>query len=175
MSLFGSSPDDSGLSAAPARSNHKSSLFDENEAGDSKGEASLFNDDAANEESPWSMPTPRKAGNAVRTLLSANDVPESYIDAYDSFGESEYSVDGGKVSLSGARKLFEGSGINVTEQDSIVKLVTGGQGNSLGRNEFNVLLALIGLSKEGEEVSLDSVDERRRSELHPYDRRRSSF
>ena len=34
---------------------------------------------------------------------------------------------------------------------------------SLSRNEFNVLLALIGLAQEGEITSLDSVDERRRS------------
>ena len=171
MSLFGSSPDESGLSATPARSNQKSSLFDDQEAGQSKGGSTLFNDDAADQESPWSMPTPRKGGNAdpVKTLLSANDVPESYIDAYDSFNESDYNAGGGKVSLAGVKKLVEGSGISSADQDKVLSLVTGGQGTPLGRSEFNVLFALIGLSKEGEEVSLDSVDERRRSELYFYD------
>ncbi|KAI0399884.1 hypothetical protein F4802DRAFT_587416 [Xylaria palmicola] len=38
---------------------------------------------------------------------------------------------------------------------------------SLGRDEFNVLLALIALAQEGEPVSLDSVDERRRNLPEP--------
>ena len=170
MSLFGSSPDESGLSAAPAQSNHKSSLFDDQETGQSKGGSTLFNDDVAEQESPWSMPTPRKGGKAdlVKTLLPANDVPESYIDAYDSFSESDYNVESGKISLDGARKLVESTSIGKAEQDEIIKLVTGGQGHPLGRGELNVLLALIGLSKEGEELSLDAVDERRRSELYCY-------
>ena len=43
-------------------------------------------------------------------------------------------------------------------------LVAPGGANELdlGRNEFNVLLALGGLAQEGEVVSLDGVDERRR-------------
>lgn len=44
----------------------------------------------------------------------------------------------------------------------------GRTGVDLGRNEFNVLLALIGLVQEGEVASLDGVDERRRSELFEH-------
>ena len=100
----------------------------------------------------------------VKRLLPAPDVPESYIEAFDALRETSYKVEGGQIGQNGARKLFEGCGLDVAEQDRILRLVTGGQESGLGRSEFNVLLALIGLSQESEEASLDSVDERRRSE-----------
>ena len=166
MSLFGSSPDDSGLSAAPARSNQKSSLFDDEQPSSAQGGSSLFNDDANTGDSPWSMPTPKKTSNSdpVKTLLPANDVPESYMDIFNALLNTEYKSENGTVKVSGAMKVFEGSGLDEAEQARIVKLVTGGQSKALGRSEFNVLLALIGLSQEGEEATtFDSVDERRRS------------
>ena len=166
MSLFGSSPDDSTLSAQPARPNQKSSLFDDEQTLDAKSGTSLFQDEGANGGSPWDMPTPKKAGRSdlVKRLLPPSDVPESYIDAFDALRETEYKAEGGEIGIAGARKLIEGCGLNASEQDRILKLVTGGQRTALARSEFNVLLALIGLSQESEEASLDSVDERRRSE-----------
>lgn len=166
MSLFGSSPDDSSLSAQPARSDQKSSLFDDEQTPGAKLGSSLFDDDGTNGASPWDMPTPKKAGRSdlVKRLLPASDVPESYVDAFDALRETTYKAEGGQIGIAGAKKLFEGCGLDVLEQDRILKLVTGGQETGLGRNEFNVLLALIGLSRESEEASLDAVDERRRSE-----------
>lgn len=166
MSLFGSSPDQSGLSAPQARSEQKSSLF-EDEQGMKKG-ASLFDDEASNKDSPWSMPTPKKAarGDAVKTLLPASDVPESYIDAFDILGRSEHKAEGGKVGIGGVRKILESSRLDRAEQARTLKLVAGDENaGPLGRSEFNVLLALIGLSQENEEASLDSVDERRKGKL----------
>ena len=167
MSLFGSSPDESGLSTAQARSDQKSSLFDDEQPSHAKGGSSLFDDSATNGDSPWSMPTPKKAtrSDPIKTLLPGSDVPESYIDAFDTLGDTEYQAEGGKIKVSGVRKLFEGSGVVSTEQERIINLVTGGQGAPIGRSEFNVLLALTGLAQEGEEVSLDSVDERKRSKV----------
>ena len=165
MSLFGSSPDDSSLSAQPARPNQKSSLFDDEQRQDTKSGTSLFEDEGTNGGSPWDMPTPKRPGKSdlVKKLLPASDVPESYIDAFDALRETSYKAEGGQIGIAGAQKLFEGSGLDASEQDRILKLVTSGQGTGLARNEFNVLLALIGLSQESEEISLDSVDERRRS------------
>ena len=166
MSLFGSSPNESGLSAPSARSGRRSSLFDDEQDSGTKGGSSLFDDDGDNGDSPWSMPTPKKAGKGdpVKTLLPANDVPESYIDAFNALRDTEYKADGGQIKTTGAKKLFEGTGLDGSEQDRILKLVTSGQDSPIGRNEFNVLLALIGLSQEGDEAfTLDSVDERRRS------------
>ena len=166
MSLFGSSPDDSTSSAQPARPNQKSSLFDDEQSLDAKSGTSLFEDEGTNGGSPWDMPTPKKAGRSdlVKRLLPPSDVPESYIDAFDALRETEYKAERGEIGVAGARKLIEGCGLNASEQDRILKLVTGGQRTGLARSEFNVLLALIGLSQESEEASLDSVDERRRSE-----------
>ena len=165
MSLFGSSPDDSSLSAAPARSEPKSSLFDDEQRPSTKSGNSLFDDEGANGDSPWSMPTSKRTSKSdlVKTLLPASDVPESYTDAFDTLIEVGYKVEGGKLGVAGIKKLFEGSGVDATTQDRILKLVTGGQESAMGRNEFNVLLALIGLFQENEEASLDSVDERRKS------------
>ena len=167
MSLFGSSPDDSSLSAAPARSDQKSSLFDDEQRPSTKSGNSLFDDEGTNGDSPWSMPTSKRASKSdlIKTLLPASDVPESYTDAFDTLLEAGYKAEGGKVGVAGTKRLFEGSGVDATTQDRILKLVTGGQESAMGRNEFNVLLALIGLSQENEEASLDSVDERRRSKL----------
>ena len=167
MSLFGSSPDDSSLSAAPARSEPKSSLFDDEQRPSTKSGNSLFDDEGANGDSPWSMPTSKRASKSdlIKTLLPAPDVPESYIDAFDTLVEAGYKMEGGKVGVAGTKKMLEGSGLDATAQDRVLKLVTGGQESAMDRNEFNVLLALVGLSQENEEASLDSVDERRRSKL----------
>ncbi|KAL2052166.1 hypothetical protein ABVK25_007608 [Lepraria finkii] len=168
MALFGSSLDDSSLSAAPTR-DQKSSLFDDEQPPSTKSGNSLFDDEGVKRDSPWSMPTPKRVSKSelVKTLLPASDVPESYIDAFDTLVDSGYKVDGGKIGIAGVKKIFDGSSVYTSNQDKILKLVTGGQGNALGRNEFNVLLALIGLSQENEEASLDSVDERRKSLPEP--------
>ena len=166
MSLFGSSPDDSSLSAQSGRPNQKSSLFDDEQTPGANAASSLFNDEGTNGASSWDMPTPKRAGrdDLIKRLLPASDVPESYINAFDALRQTNYKTEGGQIGIVGAQKLFEGCGLDSSEQDRILKLVTGGQEAGLGRNEFNVLLALIGLSQESEEASLDSIDERRRSE-----------
>lgn len=166
MSLFGSSPDDSSLANQASQSEHKS-LFNETQRPGATSNASLFDDNADSGPSPWSFPTPKKQGRSdlVKTLLPASDVPESYIDAYDILLESGYKVASGSVSLSGAKLVFNGSGLAVAEQTRILSLVTGGEEfrGGLSRSEFNVLVALTGLSQENEEATLDGVDERRKS------------
>ncbi|MDI1489291.1 MAG: Sorting nexin mvp1 [Ramalina farinacea] len=160
MSLFGSSPDDPSP-AANASSQQKSSLFAD-EAPKAKASGGLFNDESANGESPWDMPSSKRAskGDPAKTLLPSPDVPESYIDAYDLLNASE----GGNVNLTAARKLVGGSSIAPQDAEQILNLVSGGHKNpNLGRNEFNLLLALVGLAEEGDELSLDTVDERRKS------------
>ena len=161
MSLFGDEPN-----SAPARS--KTSLFDE-AAPATKSGSGLFADDGDSGQSPWNFPTPKKAarGDLVKTLLPATDVPESYIDAYDSLLRSSDSASGG-VGLTGVKRLLENSSISPEEQQKILSLVVPvGQESTagLGRGEFNVLVALVGLAQEGEDVTLDSVDERRKRML----------
>ena len=158
MSLFGDDAD------APVRP--KSGLFDDDQAAQSKTSSSMFGDSTAdaNEASPWGF-TPKKnagRGSLVQSLLANAEIPDLYIDTFDSVQA------GGKVSASDARQFLGDCGIGSTSQNTIWDIVSnGGESVALGRSEFNVLLALIGLAQEGEELSLDAVDERRRKLPQP--------
>lgn len=129
--------------------------------------------------SPWDMPSPRKKktrAELLRSLLPASDVPDAYIDVFEAAVRDE---DGGStkntVSAGGVARALAASKLDADSQAAIMNVIAPGGSNTtgddgastiaLGRNEFNVLLALIGLAQEGEVISLDSVDERRRSEL----------
>ena len=111
------------------------------------------------------MPKKGKNSEAVKNLLSGSDVPESYIDTYDTILHSGFEASAGKVSLEGAKKVLESSRISPEEQNRIVGLISAGldPNTGFGRAEFNVLLALVGLSQHGEQSTLDDVDERRHS------------
>lgn len=166
MSLFGDDDDHVDQPSRP-RPKQSSSLFDDEPKHANTSSNSLFADDSFGDDSPWSFPTPKKAarGSLVKSLLPASDVPESYIDAFDALLESDKSA-GNNVPLSAARKLLGGSELPDEAQSRILDIVSqpGQEGAGLGRNEFNVLFALIGLAQEGEDITLDSVDERKRSE-----------
>lgn len=170
MSLFGSSPDESSVISQTRRPESKS-LFDDQETPGVAPNSSLF-DDSTGGPSPWGLPTPKKAGKSelVKTLLPASSVPESYVDVYDTLLESGYKTASATVSLAGVQKIYEGAGIDSAEQARILRLITSGQNaeKGLGRSEFNVLLALIALSQQDEESTLDGVDERRKSSYKLY-------
>lgn len=113
------------------------------------------------------MPTPKKVArqNLVKNLLPATDVPESYVDAYDLVLNANERTGVG-IGLGGIKNVLQSSNLSEQEQNKILHFVVpGGQesANGVGRSEFNVLLALIGLGQEGEDITLDGVDERRRS------------
>lgn len=113
------------------------------------------------------MPTPKKAARRelVKNLLPATDVPESYIDSYDAVLDSKDRVGPG-IGLTGIKNIIASSGLSAGDQSKILNLVVPegeDSANGLVRSEFNVLLALIGLGQEGDDITLDGVDERRRS------------
>ncbi|CAK4030076.1 Sorting nexin mvp1 [Lecanosticta acicola] len=154
MSLFGDDTD------VPSRPTNKSSLFDDDTATPAaRNNNSIFVDSAADDsnDSPWGFtPSKRNLGgtrNKVKTLLADADVPDLYIDTFDRLQV------GGFVSTREAKKLVDESGVGAPEREKIWSLV--GQDDRLTRGEVNVLIALIGLAKEGEELGLDAVDERR--------------
>ncbi|KAL4797819.1 hypothetical protein BDV19DRAFT_377331 [Aspergillus venezuelensis] len=168
MSLFGTSPDES--TPDPGRRS-KASLFDDEPSfggggANNFGGSSLFADDDDGLSSPWSNNTAKRTSRdqLVKTLLPDSDVPESYIDAYDlvlSAGERAGSGTG----LTSVRELLSGSGLSATDQAKVLNLVLSGdtdRSNGLSRGEFNVLLALIGLAQEGEDLTFDTVDDRRK-------------
>lgn len=170
MSLFGTPEQDEtpSMQSSFARSRH--SLFDEE---DSSHSNSLFQDDdmAGNgTASPWDLPTPRKPqsrADLLRSILPASDVPDSYIEAFDAIVR-EHGSGGGKVASAGAMRVLAAARLDADAQAKIMSIISPGGGEvSLGRNEFNVLLGLTGLAQEGETVSLDGIDERRRNLPQP--------
>lgn len=166
--MFGESPP----ASASSKPTSKSLFGDEPPSTNRDSTASLFADNNT-DDSPWSMPTPKKTNrqNFVKNLLPATQVPDSYVDTYDSLlsaGEGH----GSGVGLTAARKLLQSSKLGASEQDRILNTVLpSGQSSasSLERGEFNVLLALIGLAQEDEEISLDSVDDRRKRMWYALD------
>lgn len=159
MSLFGDSPP-----ATPSfAGNRASALFDGESEQPKPTGSSLFTENSTS--SPWSMPTPKRNArqNLVKTLLPADEVPDSYVDAFDTLICSEEGSTS-SLGVSTVRKVLGSSGLSHAQQDQILQTVCPSRdATSIGRGEFNVLLALIGLAKEQEDLSLDSVDERRRS------------
>ncbi|CAG8980681.1 hypothetical protein HYALB_00007173 [Hymenoscyphus albidus] len=162
MSLFGSSPEE----AAPiSTSKSRNTLFDDDDSNSaaSRSKSSLFADDDA--QGAWGMPTPKRGraarGDLVKGLLDGAQVPDSYVDTFDNLLKSDGSS--GKISPAGVAKALSAGYLSADAQSRIMSLVTsGGQLSDLNRNEFNVLLALIGLAQEKEDITLDGVDERRR-------------
>lgn len=169
MSLFGSSPP--GESPGPGSNNFgngRSALFEDEPPMTRSTTTALFADDDPGSDSPWDMPTPRKQlsrADMIRNLLPASDVPESYIEAFDKVVSEDGSE--GRIAAGGVARTLAAARLDADAQAQIMGIVApGGRGGevSLDRNQFNVLLALIGLAQEDEAVSLDGVDERRRSE-----------
>lgn len=175
MSLFGSSPPDESPSpqAGNFASNSRTSLFEEPPMTRSTTSALFADDDNTGADSPWDMPTPRKQqtrADVLRTLLPASDAPDSYVEAFDVVAREHGS--GGRIGLGGVTRTLAAAKLGADAQARIMSIVVprGGSGGddddevALDRNQFNVLLALIGLAQEGEVPSLDGVDERRRGE-----------
>lgn len=176
MSLFGSSPENSTPNSAQRS---KASLFADDPVSSSglgttgAATSSLFADDN-DTSSPWTTNTNKRASRTelVKTLLPDTDVPESYIDAYDRVLNAGDRVGAG-IGLTSVREVLAGSGLSASEQARILNLVVSGEFDSgssnigVGRGEFSVLLALVGLAQEGEELTFDAVDDRRKNLPEP--------
>lgn len=180
MSLFGTSPTEGDSPSTPSRSRGGrgaggGGLFDDAPTSSGGGSGLFAGDDGhdghndeSTADSPWDMPTPRKhqsRAELIRKLLPTSDVPESYIETFDRVVRED--GDGsGSVTAAGIANVFATARIDADAQASIMALLAAGGNASdmtLGRAEFSVLLALVGLAQEGDTISLDGVDERRRS------------
>jgi sorting nexin-8 len=101
----------------------------------------------------------------VKNLLPVEEVPEAYVDVFDRLVHEGERLGAG-VTLGGVRKVLKDSGVGLEVQGRILGVVLPegeDEGRGMGRGEFNVLLALVGLAQESEDVTLDGVDERRKS------------
>lgn len=146
----------------------RQSLFDEESPAPRASSSGLFDDDTdgpGGAGSPWDLPTPRKQQNRselLRNLLKPAEVPESYIAIYDAV--LEHNNVAGRVSRKGVALTLAAARLHAADAKRIQDLVAPDGGDTaLGRDEFHVLLALIGLAQENDTISLDSVDERRTS------------
>ena len=163
MSLFGSSPENS----PPTNSSStkpRNTLFDDDEGSAPGSKSTLFADDDT--QGAWGIPTPKRTarGDMVKSLLNGVAVPDSYVDVFDHLLKNETLSSAGKISPEGVASTLSAGRLDADSQGRIMNLVTsGGELSDLNRNEFNVLLALIGLAQENEDITLDGVDERRRS------------
>lgn len=169
MSLFGEPEADENPSMTSSFARSRQSLFDEEDSNNPSNSNSIFQDDdvaGSGTASPWDMPTPRKQhsrADILRNLVPASDAPDSYIETFDSVVRENGS--GGKVASGGTMRVLAAAKISADDQARIMGIIAPGGGEvALGRNEFNVFLGLIGLAQERETISLDGIDERRRSE-----------
>ncbi|KAK0623950.1 hypothetical protein B0T14DRAFT_191566 [Immersiella caudata] len=172
MSLFGSSPPEE---SAPIRSNNfadsRSSLFEDEPPMTKSTTSALFADDDSAQDSPWEgLPTPRKQQtrtDLIRNLLPSSDVPESYIAAFDAVVAEDGSA--GRITSGGVARTLAAAKLAADDQARIMGILAPGGGGdvALNRNEFNVLLALVSLAQEGDSVTLDGIDERRRNLPEP--------
>ncbi|RYP92146.1 hypothetical protein DL770_001727 [Monosporascus sp. CRB-9-2] len=173
MSLFGTSPADEAPPANSSAGRTRNWLFDDNEGSMTQsGSDALFDDDGlggGRSGSALGIPTARKPGSRadlLRNLLAGTEVPDSYIETFDSAIRED--GEGGKVTSSGVTKTLAAAKLSADDQACIMGIVApAGSDAPIGRNEFNVLLALIGLAQEGESVTLDGVDERKRNLPRP--------
>jgi hypothetical protein len=173
MSLFG---DDPPSSITPTRRPKASaSLFADADDADASGPASAAataGSAAVTASSPLSSWTPvpsakrasMRGAALLRSLVPPGQAPDTYVDAYDRMAAENRSGGGGGVDAATVRDVLAQSGVDADAAVLIRKTVMPDESRELGRAEVNVFLAMIGLAQEGEEVTLDGVDERRRSE-----------
>ncbi|KAK2789207.1 Sorting nexin mvp1 [Onygenales sp. PD_12] len=180
MSLFGTSPDDSPVIGTNSTSHSRSSLFAD-QPGFGGTSSSLFADDGPGDSSQWTPSNPKRAARheLVKMLLPVAEVPTSYKAAYDTVLDAGDRVGAG-ISVEGAKQVLQSTHLSPEEQTTILNMVVpGGREpvSGLGRGEFNVLLALIGLAEEGADLTFDTIDERRKNlpepKIHYVDRLKS--
>jgi sorting nexin-8 len=171
MSLFGADPP---MTTPTRRAKASASLFaDDDDAGPASAAATAGS--ALTASSPLSSWTPvpsakrasMRGAALLRSLVPPGQAPDEYVDAYDRLA-AENKTGGGGVDAATVRDVLVQSAVGDDAAAQIRKTVMPDESRDLGRAEVNVLFAMIGLAQEGEDVTLDGVDERRRSELPGY-------
>ncbi|KAL1840004.1 hypothetical protein VTJ49DRAFT_921 [Mycothermus thermophilus] len=174
-SLFGDSSSGSPELRPSPFNNSRSGLFEDEPPMTRSTTTALFADDDTADASPWDIPAPRKhqsRRDLIRSLLPSSEVPESYIAAFDVVIAEDHSAaaHAGRIGPGGLARTLAAAKLPADAQAHIMAVISAGARSDeveLDRNEFNVLLALIGLAQEGEPVTLDGVDERCRSLPRP--------
>jgi sorting nexin-8 len=97
----------------------------------------------------------------IGTLLDGADIPDAYVDTFEAYANN------GLVSMSAFQELMRAAQLSDSNAERILSLVLPGDSSTAGlsRAKLNVALALIALSQQGEELSLDAVDDMRHKKL----------
>lgn len=119
----------------------------------SGGGGGLFGDDA----DPW-LPSPRKKVD-IGSLLNDADIPDLYIDLFEAASR------GNRLAMSELRQMMERANVTSSDQDRIAGLLNAQSDTTLTRGQANVAFLLIALAQQGETLSMDAVDDRKRSRL----------
>ena len=114
----------------------------------------------------------RSRAEVLASLLPVEETPTKYADAYHAALRDDSAGPRGKhVGAVGVAKMFAAAKLRPDQQTHIMNVLAVGDDDdgdsgavALDEAAFGVLLALVGLAQEGEIVSLDGVDDRRRSE-----------
>ena len=151
MSLFGDDNDNDGVAVLPrSRKTHASSSGNNNRH---SGASGLFGDDA----DPW-LPSPRKKVE-VGNMLDGADIPDLYIDLFESAARAN------RLPITALNRMMAQARLSQDQQDSITSLLNLQHNSNLSRGLANVAFLLIALAQQGEELSMDAIDDRKRGRL----------
>ncbi|ODQ55147.1 hypothetical protein SAICODRAFT_17546 [Saitoella complicata NRRL Y-17804] len=119
--------------------------------------SSLFGS-SADEHDPWGLPVPKsRKRRHVGSLLDGVTLPDIYEQAYVAANPRPSGI----LPLSSLRTILDSSHLAPHVLNKLLTLVLPDDGE-IGRGEFVVAMALVGLAQEGEDVTLDGVHERRK-------------
>ena len=156
MSLFGSSPDESF-----GTSKLRNSLFDEGASHTLVSKSSIITNGDSSVSSQRRSISPDQVSSSkfVKRLIPSSAIPSRYVDIFDSISQEDDGFNG-EINAAGIAKTFACSMLDKEVEQLILKvLYAGNQTTSLDRNEYNVLLALIGFAQERREISLNNVNQ----------------
>ncbi|BFZ64343.1 Sorting nexin mvp1 [Saitoella coloradoensis] len=148
MSLFGDS----------ARGGKTSLFGDDNDDITPKAASNSLFGTSNDDHDPWGLPVPKsRKRHDVGSLLNGVTLPHIYEEAFVAANPRPSGI----LPLSSLRQILDCSHLAPHVLNKILTLVLPDD-SEIGRGEFVVAMALVGLAQEGEDVSLDGVDERRK-------------
>ncbi|CCU75177.1 sorting nexin mvp1 [Blumeria hordei DH14] len=156
MSLFGSSPDES-FGASKLRN----SLFDEGASHTPVSKSSIitYGDSPVSSHRRSISPDQVSSSKFVKRLIPSSAIPNRYVEIFESISQEDVSFNR-KIDAAGIAKTFACSMLDKEVEQLILEILyAGNQTTSLNRNEYSVLLALIGFAQERREISLDNVNQ----------------
>lgn len=123
---------------------------------------SMFNEDKESSHEQWKFPV---SDQSQRKELMMNLQPSWPIPEYNEIFNTMSKDSDDLIVREEVLKVLDCSGLNSDQKLLILKIIYHeSETTRLTRNEFNVLLALIGLAQDYEDISLEKIYEKRQRE-----------